>query len=114
MRHLASQISAIRDATRNLKSFELRDCDLYTSNEPCPMCLSACYWARIRKVYYASTVDDAREYGNFDDDIFYEELKKPAEERSLPVECDTCSRESMVSVWKEFQESNKSNGAIHY
>ena len=78
------------------------------------MCLSACYWARIRKVYYASTVDDAREYGNFDDDIFYEELKKPAEERNLPVVCDGVSRDSMVSVWKEFQEKNKTDGVIHY
>ena len=78
------------------------------------MCLSACYWARIRKVYYASTVDDAREYGNFDDDIFYEELKKPAGERSLPVVCDESSRNSMVSVWKEFQEKNNTDGVIHY
>ena len=78
------------------------------------MCLSACYWARIRKVFYASTVDDAREYGNFDDDIFYDELKKPAEERSLPVVCDGSSRDSMISVWKEFQEKNKADGVIHY
>ena len=63
-----AEVSAIRDATSKLKTFHLNDCDIYTSNEPCPMCLGACYWARVRKVYYAGTIDDARDYGNFDDD----------------------------------------------
>jgi tRNA(Arg) A34 adenosine deaminase TadA len=107
-------MAAIRDASARLKSFELKDCDVFTSNEPCPMCLSACYWARIRKVFYASTVADARDYGNFDDDIFYEELHKEPAERVLKVEPDHESRSSMVEVWKEFQLVNTGPNGIHY
>jgi guanine deaminase len=105
-----AEVAAIRDASKNLKSFHLQDCDVYTSNEPCPMCLSACYWARVRKIYYAGTIADARDYGNFDDDVFYDELKKAPEDRSIPVLFDKEGRECCLDVWKEFSALEK----LHY
>lgn len=108
-----AEVSAIRDATSKLKTFHLTDCDVYTSNEPCPMCLGACYWARVRKVYYAGTIDDARTYGNFDDDIFYDELKKAPEDRAMPTLFDADSRPHSVEVWKEFKADVEEHG-IHY
>src|SRR5580692_457276 len=62
-----AEITAIRAACRKLKTFQLKDCELYTSCEPCPMCLAAIYWARLKRVYYANTRDDAAGI-QFDDD----------------------------------------------
>jgi len=69
------EIVAIRDACKNLNNFDLKNCDLYTSCEPCPMCLSAIYWSRIDKIYYANTRDDAQKI-DFDDSLIYSELSK--------------------------------------
>jgi guanine deaminase len=77
-----AEMTAIRDACRRLKTFELADCELYTSCEPCPMCLSAIYWARLKKIFYANTRRDAARIA-FDDDRIYRELAKPASRRSL-------------------------------
>jgi guanine deaminase len=108
-----AEIAAIRDASKNLKSFHLEECDLYTSNEPCPMCLGACYWAHLRSIYYSSTIADARDYGNFDDDVFYVDMKKPPQDRTiLPIHFSEESRPQSVEVWKEFQANRESNS--HY
>ena len=70
-----AEVVAIRDACKNLGTFQLDDCEIYTSCEPCPMCLAAIYWARPKAIYYANTRKDAADIG-FDDDFLYEELKK--------------------------------------
>ena len=80
-----AEVTAIRDACRRLKTFQLDDCELYTSCEPCPMCLSAIYWARLQKIFYANTRRDAARIA-FDDDRIYRELAKPASRRSLPMQ----------------------------
>src|SRR6476619_2336431 len=71
-----AEVVAIRDACRRLKTFQLDDCELYTSCEPCPMCLSAIYWARLKRVYYANTRKDAARI-QFDDDFIYTEVSRP-------------------------------------
>ena len=80
-----AEIVAIRDACQNLHSFQLDDCEIYTSCEPCPMCLGALYRARPSKIYYANTREDAAAIG-FDDDMMYEELVLPVEKRKIPLE----------------------------
>ena len=77
-----AEIVAIRDACRNLNSFQLNDCELYTSCEPCPMCLGAIYWARPKAVYFASTRKDAANIG-FDDDFIYKEIVKDVDDRDI-------------------------------
>src|SRR3954449_6449488 len=79
-----AEIVAIRDACKRLKTFQLDDCELYTSCEPCPMCLSAMYWARLKKVYYANTRKDAADI-DFDDDFIYTEVSRPISERKLAM-----------------------------
>src|SRR5438309_9276857 len=77
-----AEIVAIRQACQRLKTFQLDDCDLYTSCEPCPMCLSAIYWARIRNVYYGNTRKDAARIA-FDDDFIYRGVALPIRKRRL-------------------------------
>lgn len=79
-----AEIVAIREACRKLESFQLADCELYTTCEPCPMCLGAIYWARPNRVYYASTASDAAAAG-FDDAFIYDELQVPPEKRRIPM-----------------------------
>lgn len=79
-----AEIVAIRDACKKLKTFQLDDCELYTSCEPCPMCLGAIYWARLRKVYYANTRKDAARIA-FDDDFLYREVSRAVSRRSMPM-----------------------------
>jgi len=79
-----AEIVAIRDAAQRLESFDLAGCVIYSSCEPCPMCLAACYWARVDHLYYANTRDDAAEIG-FDDRLIYEELPLARSERSLSM-----------------------------
>src|SRR5215470_7523057 len=78
-----AEVVAIRAACRQLDSFNLQGCELYTSCEPCPMCLGAIYWARLDRVYYANTRDDAAAIG-FDDDAIYREFAKTIQDRSVP------------------------------
>lgn len=80
-----AEVVAIRDACKNLGTFELSDCEIYTSCEPCPMCLSAIYWARIEKIYYGNTRDDAAAIG-FDDAFIYNEIPLPLSERKIAIE----------------------------
>ncbi len=77
-----AEVVAIRNACANLETFQLDGCTIYTSCEPCPMCLGAIYWARPSAIFYAGTQDDAAAAG-FDDELFYQELEKPNEERQL-------------------------------
>ncbi len=79
-----AEIVAIREACRVLGSFQLTDCDIFTTCEPCPMCMGAIYWARPRKVYYANTREDAAAIG-FDDQILYAELAAPLSNRRIPM-----------------------------
>ena len=78
------EIVAIRKACKNLKVFNLSGCELYSTCEPCPMCLSSIYWAHIDKIYYANTRDDAQKI-DFDDSLIYSELKKNIKRRKIPM-----------------------------
>jgi guanine deaminase len=79
-----AEVNAIREACRALGTFQLPGCVLYTSCEPCPMCLGAIYWVRLDSVYYGNTCRDAAEAG-FDDSLIYEELQVPHHERKVPM-----------------------------
>jgi tRNA(Arg) A34 adenosine deaminase TadA len=79
-----AEMVAIRRACANIGNFNLQGCTIYTSCEPCPMCLSACYWARLDKINYANTREDAADIG-FDDEYIYEEIKKNKEDRKIPM-----------------------------
>jgi len=79
-----AEVVAIRNACAALNTFQLTDCEIYTSCEPCPMCLGAIYWARPKIVYYANSKVDAAAIG-FDDQFIYEELAIPMHERQLPM-----------------------------
>ncbi|MCA9028983.1 MAG: nucleoside deaminase [Planctomycetaceae bacterium] len=80
-----AEVVAIRDACSRLKTFSLAGCEIYSSCEPCPLCLAAIYWSRLDRIYYAATCDDAAAAG-FDDRNFYRELGKSSVERSIPVQ----------------------------
>lgn len=79
-----AEIQAIRAACHYLNDFQLTGCELYTSCEPCPMCLGAIFWARLQKVYYACTKEDAAKIG-FDDQFIYSQLDLPPDKRSIPM-----------------------------
>ena len=91
-----AEINAIRNATKALGNFQLEGCEIYSSCEPCPMCLGAIYWARPAKLYFAATKDDAAKAG-FDDSFIYEEMNKPAEKRK--IETGQCCREEAKTVF---------------
>jgi len=78
------EIVAIRKACKNLNNFNLSGCELYSTCEPCPMCLSAIYWSHIEKVYYANTRDDAQKI-DFNDSLIYSELLKNVKKRKIPM-----------------------------
>jgi guanine deaminase len=99
-----AEVVAIREACKRLNRFRLDDCELYTSCEPCPMCLAAVYWARIPKVYYAGTREDAAEVG-FDDALIYDEIALPIEERSLPLKpLLRASAKAAFKAWAKKQD----------
>ncbi len=99
-----AEVVAIRDACKNLGTFQLEDCEVYSSCEPCPMCLGAIYWARPKLVYYANSREDAANIG-FDDSMIYEELGIELDKRKIPI--INLGREEALKVFKEWQ--NKSN-----
>lgn len=103
-----AEVVAIRDACKNLNTFQLDDCVMYTSCEPCPMCLGAIYWARPSKVYYANTKKDAASIG-FDDDFIYQEIQIPLEERQIPFE-----QISAEEAWKVFEEWQNKTDKTEY
>ncbi|WP_299361559.1 nucleoside deaminase [Winogradskyella sp.] len=94
-----AEIVAIRDACKNLGSFQLEGCEVYTSCEPCPMCLGAIYWARPDKVYYGCSQIDAANAG-FDDAFIYKEIPLPYDQRSIPFE--QFSREIALEPFEEW------------
>lgn len=79
-----AEVNAIREASKVLNRFDLSDCEIYTSCEPCPMCLGAIYWARLNKIYFANNKTDAKNIG-FDDSFIYDEIEKPFEKRDIPT-----------------------------
>lgn len=79
-----AEVNAIRDAAAHLGTFDLQGCEIYSSCEPCPMCLGAIYWARLDKLYFANTKLDAKNI-DFDDSFIYEELDLPIEKRKIPT-----------------------------
>lgn len=97
-----AEVMAIRNACKFLGTFQLDGCELYTSCEPCPMCLGAIYWARPDKIYYANSKEDATEI-NFDDGFIYEELAKPLNERKLFTK--QMLREEALEAFKLWAES---------
>jgi guanine deaminase len=100
-----AEIVAIRAACRALGTFQLTGCELYTTCEPCPMCLGAIYWARPARVFYGGVAADAADAG-FDDAFIYEELKRPPEKRGIPM-IQLMREESLAvfAAWK--QQPNK-------
>lgn len=99
-----AEVVAIRDACSRLKTFSLAGCEIYSSCEPCPLCVAAIYWSRLDRIYYAATCDDAAAAG-FDDRHFYREIRKPAEERSIPME-QALRDEALVALqaWAKKQD----------
>jgi guanine deaminase len=95
------EIEAIRNACKAEGSFKLENATLYTSAEPCPMCMAATYWAGIEKVFYASQIEDALEYGNFDDSKIYAEIRKPIDQREISIK--QIMRAEAVEVWKKYK-----------
>ncbi len=79
-----AEVVAIREACKKLGAFELTDCEIYTSCEPCPMCLGAIYWARPARVFFGSTASDASRVG-FDDSLIYQDIPQPHSERKIPM-----------------------------
>lgn len=79
-----AEVTAIREACAKLGAFQLSDCEIYTSCEPCPMCLGAIYWARLARVYFATLASDASAIG-FNDSFIYQEIAKPSNLRSVPM-----------------------------
>ena len=98
-----AEVVAIRNACKNLWTFQLDDCIIYTSCEPCPMCLGAIYWARPKAIYFANSRKDAADIG-FDDDFIYQELKKELEERSLPIH--VLGKEEAIKVFEEWKQKS--------
>jgi guanine deaminase len=92
-----AEVTAIRDACTNLGTFQLDGCEIYTSCEPCPMCMGAIYWARPSRVFYANTRQDAANIG-FDDSMIYEELTLPLDQRRISIEC--LGREYAIKVFE--------------
>jgi len=97
-----AEVSAIRAACKKLKTFDLSGCVIYTSCEPCPMCLGAIYWARLDKIYYANTKVDAAVIG-FDDQFIYEELDLEMNQRKLPI--IQLMREQALIAFKKWEQS---------
>ena len=94
-----AEVVAIRNACKTVKNFDLEGAALYTSCEPCPMCLSAAYWARIGKIYFANTREDAARH-HFDDDFIYREIPKALSERSIAM--SQLERDAAYEVFREW------------
>ena len=99
------EMEAIRLACVTLRSSKLTGCHLYTTSEPCPMCLAASYWAGIEGIFYSATVEMTAKYGQFDNRWLYGELALPAEQRKLPM--TRILPEEAVEVWKAYQTKPK-------
>jgi len=94
------EMHAIRQACALLQKPKLDGCILYTSSEPCPMCLATAYWAGLDGIIFGATVADSKKYGNFDDNFIYDQFAKPVKERSISEQ--SLLRAEAVEVWKEY------------
>jgi guanine deaminase len=94
-----AEVVAIREACKSLGTFQLEDCEVYTTCEPCPMCLGAIYWARPKVIYYANNREDAAHIG-FDDSMIYEEITRPLTGRKIPMK--KVGREEAIKVFEEW------------
>ena len=103
-----AEVTAIRNACAALETFSLAGCEIYTSCEPCPMCLAAIYWSRCDAIYFGGTAGDAAAAG-FDDAFLYEEVKLPLHQRTIPIV--NLLREKAVA---SFEAWGKHTGRIHY
>lgn len=97
-----AEMHAIRQACALIKSPKLNGCILYTSSEPCPMCLATAYWASLDGIIYGATVADAKLYGNFDDDFIYEQFNRPMQDRAISEQ--SLLRVEAVEVWKRYSQ----------
>jgi guanine deaminase len=102
------EVNAIRVACESLGTFSLAGCELYTSCQPCPMCLAACYWARLDAIYYGASAADAARAG-FDDAFLYDEFRKDQPERALPA-----TQLLAQEAWASFAAWIASTGKIEY
>ena len=96
-----AEVVAIRDACQHLGTFQLEGCEIYTSCEPCPMCLGAIYWARPKIVYFANSRKDAADIG-FDDSMIYDEMTTELEKRKIPI--IPLRLEEALQIFKEWEE----------
>ncbi len=96
-----AEINAIRKAAAKLGTFDLSGCEIYSSCEPCPMCLGAIYWARLDKLYFANSKEDAKNIG-FDDSFIYEEIQKPFKNRNIKTK--QIMRNKAIIAFKQWQE----------
>ena len=103
-----AEIVALRRACQALETFDLTGCEIYTSCEPCPMCLSAIYWARLGRIYYANDRTDAAKIG-FRDDFLYHEIPLPLDQRSIPT-----SRLLSAEGWAAFEEWDQKPDKVTY
>jgi len=95
-----AEVVAIRDACKNLNTFQLEDCEVYTSCEPCPMCLGAIYWARPKMIYFANNRQDAADIG-FDDSMIYDEMAADINSRKIPI--ISLGREEALKVFNAWK-----------
>lgn len=98
-----AEVSAIREAAAKLSTFDLSDCEIYTSCEPCPMCLGAIYWARLKKMYFGNNKTDAKNIG-FDDSFIYDEMALPLTERKLSSE--EMMRNEAIKAFESWQQKS--------
>ena len=96
-----AEVNTIREACRRLNTFDLTGCTIYTSCEPCPMCLGAIYWAHISRIFYGNNRKDAAAI-DFADDFIYEELDRPMDERTVPIV--PLLRDEALASFREWQE----------
>ncbi len=96
-----AEVSAIRAACTKEQNFKLEGCTCYTSCEPCPMCLSALYWAGVERIVYGNTKEDAKAI-NFDDSFIYDEIAKPYAERAIP--CQNLMRDEALAGFRAWSE----------
>ncbi|MGI9480953.1 MAG: nucleoside deaminase [Hyphomicrobiales bacterium] len=96
-----AEVVAIREACKKLGTFSLEGCIIYSSCEPCPMCLASIYWARLDGLYFANSREDAASIG-FDDDFLYREIPKPLDERSIPtIHMDMEEARAVFEEWRQ-------------
>ena len=98
-----AEVSAIRAACAKVQNFKLEGCTCYTSCEPCPMCLSALYWAGVERIVYGNTKEDAKEI-NFDDSFIYDEIAKPYAMRAIP--CQNLMREEALAGFRAWSDKS--------